>query len=138
PVGTYPQIFTNTANLEGALVADIRPAGGLFADEYFWDNVIDAEERTGGFDGAQCVLSSPYAGSVLLGALDCIEDAEDNIDLALERVPFDEVPGLNDNGTSVGEGLECLYSLDLEGGFADLVADLFLITDEADYNAALN
>ena len=31
----------------GTLVADIRPANGLFADSYFWDNVIDANTRDG-------------------------------------------------------------------------------------------
>lgn len=138
PVGTYPQVFADVANLEGTLVADITPANGLFADDYFWDNVIDANTRNGGFDGAQCVIAGPYAGSVLLSDLDCIEDADDNIDLAIERIPFDEVPGLNKNGTAVGEGLECIYDPDLTGGIVDLLADLFLFTDEANYNVALN
>jgi hypothetical protein len=59
PVGTYPQVYTDTANLAGTLVADIYPAGGLFADSYFWDNVIDANVRNGTFDS--CVVGSPYS-----------------------------------------------------------------------------
>jgi hypothetical protein len=137
-VGTYPQVFANTATLEGTLVARILPPGGLFADSYFWDNVIDATTRVGGFDGAQCVLDSPLEGSVLLSGLDCIEDDSGNIDLAISRVPFDEVAGLNQNGLSAAEGLECLYNTSLTGPFATLVADLFRITDEGDFNTAMN
>lgn len=137
PVGTYPQVYANQATLEGTLVADITPAGGLFFDDYFWDNVIDAHVRNGGFDGARCVLDGTYAGSLLVD-LDCIEDANANIDLALTRVAFDAVPGLNQNGIAVGSGLECIYDPTLTGGIADLLADLFLFTDPVNYNIALN
>ena len=64
PVGSYPQIFVNTANLDGELVADVTTASGLFADSYSWDNVIDANVRNGTFH--QCALGGPNAGSVLL------------------------------------------------------------------------
>jgi outer membrane autotransporter protein len=137
PVGTYPQVFANEANLTGTLVADITPAGGLFADDYFWDNVIDAEVRNGGFDGARCQIAGPFADSIFL-SLDCIEDTEGNIDLGLERTGFDDIPGLTDNGQSVGEGLECIYDETLTGGIADLLADLFLIENVEDYQAALD
>ena len=65
------------------------------------------------------------------------EDTENNIDIG-SRVPFDEIPGLTDNGQSVAEGLECIFDTDLTGGIADLFADLFLITDPADFQFALD
>ncbi|HYX46176.1 MAG TPA: hypothetical protein VE820_05080, partial [Sphingomicrobium sp.] len=55
--GTYPQIFADTANLGGTLVANIRPANGLF-DNASYDNVIDANTRNGTF--AKCALAGPY------------------------------------------------------------------------------
>ena len=79
PVGTYPQIFTDVADLDGTLVADITPAGGLFADNYFWDNVIDANTRNGEF--AACNIDGAYAGSLFLD-LTCIYDDDNNVDLA--------------------------------------------------------
>ena len=137
PVGTYPQVYAVNADLQGTLVADITPAGGLFFDDYFWDNVIDAKFRTGGFDGAQCQLGGAFSGSLLV-ELDCIEDGNANIDLALTRNAFDSVDGLNQNGASVGAGLECIYDPTLTGGMADLLADLFLFTDPVNFNTALN
>lgn len=137
PVGTYPQVYANVATLDGTLVADVTPAGGLFYDDYFWDNVIDAHVRNGGFDGAQCVLDGAYSGSLLV-SLDCIEDANANIDLALTRTPFNAVAGLNLNGAAVGSGLECIYDPTLTGGMATLLADLFTFTDPVAYNSALN
>ena len=137
PPGTYPQVFTDVANLDGTLVAAITPPGGLFEDEYFWDNVIDANTRNGGFDGARCVIDGIAPGSLFL-SLDCIEDADDNIDLAFERTAFDAIPGLTDNAQSVSEGLECIFDPSLTGGIADLLSDLFLITDVADYQDALD
>ena len=85
PVGSYPQVFTNTADITGAtLLARLTPKGGLFADSYFWDNVIDANTLTGKF--ATCAIDGPYAGSVLLGGLTCIYDDKNNVDLSLKRV----------------------------------------------------
>ena len=53
PVGTYPQVFVDTAYLDGTLVANIcAPGNGLF-DTTVYQNVIDANVRTGTFD--QCV-----------------------------------------------------------------------------------
>ncbi len=135
PVGTYPQIFTNTANLAGTLVADVTPAGGLFADSYTWENVIDATAPLNGtFD--QCVLDGAYAGSLLLD-FGCSYDAT-NVDLTLTRTAFNAVPGLNRNGIAVGTGLECIYDVGLTGGVASMLGDLFLFTDQANYNIALN
>jgi uncharacterized protein YhjY with autotransporter beta-barrel domain len=133
PAGSYPQIFANTANLAGTLVADI-PNTGLFADSYSWDNIIDANTLNGTFD--QCVVPG-YGGSLLLDVT-CSYDANANVDLAIDRVAFNEVAGLNGNGSAVGTGLECIYDVGVTGGLADMFGDLFLITDAANYNIALN
>jgi trimeric autotransporter adhesin len=135
PVGTYPQIFANTANLGGTLVADVMPANGLFADSYDWQNVIDANVRNGTFD--QCVLGGPFTNSLLL-KLSCSYDSNANVDLALTRVPFNSVAGLNANGTAVGSGLDSFFNVNLTGGPAHLFGDLFLFTDQSNFNIALN
>src|SRR5690606_38453139 len=46
----YPQIFANTADITGASL-EVRPssANGLYDDNYFYDNVIDANTLTGTF-----------------------------------------------------------------------------------------
>jgi trimeric autotransporter adhesin len=135
PVGSYPQVFADTANLDGTLVADVTTPNGLFANSYFWNNVIDANVRNGTFD--QCVVGGAYSGSLLLSAA-CTYDANANVDLTLTRTAFNAVAGLNANGVAVGSGLECIYDVGLTGGAADMFADLFLFTNAANYNAALN
>ena len=50
PIGTYPQVFVDTANLDGTIVANITaPANGLW-DNTTYQNVIDAVTRNGTFD----------------------------------------------------------------------------------------
>jgi hypothetical protein len=135
PIGTYPQVFVDTANLNGTIVANIAtPGNGLF-DTTIYENVIDAVTRNGTF--ATCTITGVPANSVLLDA-GCIYDSQANVDIGVTRIPFNEVPGLNQNGEQVGEGLECLYNVNLTGGFADMLADLFLFTDPVNYNIALN
>ena len=134
PVGTYPQVFVDNAFLDGTLVANISRRGRLF-DTTVYQNVIDANVRTGTFD--QCVIGGIPAASLLLD-FGCVYDSQNNVDLALTRTPFNEVPGLNQNGEQVGEGLECIFDVTLTGGIADMLSDLFLITDQANYNIALN
>ena len=58
PVGTYPQVFVDNAYLDGTLVAHLAP-GTLF-DTTVYQNVIDANVRTGTFD--QCVIGGIPAG----------------------------------------------------------------------------
>ena len=102
---------------------EITPAGGLFRTTMFYDNVIDANTRNGGFDGAQCVHRRRSLRDRCCSSLDCIEDADDNIDLAFERTPFDEIPGLTTTtARRSAEGLECIYDPSLTGGIADLLA----------------
>ena len=54
------------------------------------------------------------------------------------RTPFDQVAGLNANGVAVGTGLDSYFDVNLTGGAAKMFGDLFLITDAANYNVALN
>ena len=141
PVGSYAQIFADTANLAGTLVALITTPNGLFADSYSWQNVIDANALDGTFD--HCQLAGPYAGSLLL-TFGCNYDSGANVDLTLTRVAFDAVGGLNRNGKSVGSAIEALYDPELGGaaaataltvaanssttlgGAAQMIGDLFL------------
>jgi uncharacterized protein YhjY with autotransporter beta-barrel domain len=134
PVGSYPQIFADTANLDGTLAVEFTAPGGLIADSYSYDNVIDANVRSGQFD--QCVFGGAYEDSLLVG-IECSYDNQANVDLTIERVAFD-APALNRNGVAVGEGLECIYDVTLTGGIADMLADLFLFTDPVNYTIALN
>ena len=139
-VGTYPQVYADTVNLDGKLVADIFPAGGIFDDSYFWDNVIDANTRNGTF--ASCGLAAPYATTPLLSDLACTYDANNNVDLGLTRVAFNAVAGLTFNQNSVATGIECLYDDLGAAGLAatamdPVVADLFKF-NAADYAAALD
>jgi hypothetical protein len=123
PVGTYPQIFANTANIDGTLVGAITTPNGLFADSYFWDNVIDAVTLVGTFDS--CELGSPYAVSPLLD-FGCIYDANNNVDLGLDRVAFNAV-AVTENQIAVATGIENVYDVGLTGPFGDLAAELFTL-----------
>ncbi|HEX5237515.1 MAG TPA: hypothetical protein VFW39_03515, partial [Sphingomicrobium sp.] len=135
PVGSYPQVFADTANLGGTLVADITTPNRLFAGSYEWQNVIDANVLSGQFD--QCVLGGPFTGSLLL-KLSCTNDSNANVDLSLTRVPFDQVEGLNRNGLAVATGLDSFFNVNLTGGAANMFRDLFLFTDQGQFNTALN
>ena len=124
PIGSYPQIFANTANIDGNLVARITTPNGLFADSYFWNNVIDANTLNGTFDS--CALDGAYGNSPLLG-LACTYDATENVDLGLTRTPFDGVAGLTDNEEAVAAAIENVYGVGLTGPFGNLVAELFTL-----------
>jgi hypothetical protein len=133
--GSYQQIFANTANLAGTLAADFSTENGLLADSYSWDNVIQANAVSGTFD--QCRLAGRYAGSALLD-LTCSYGSDGNLDLALTRVAFNAVDGVNRNGTSVAGAIDSIYDSIPDGGLANLVGDLFAIDGAASYNKALN
>ena len=132
--GTYPQIFADTANLGGTLVANIASSNGLY-DTTTYDNVIDANVRNGTF--AQCTINGIPAGSLLLHSA-CVYDANANVDLAITRTAFDKVAGLNANGVAVGTGLDSYFNVNATGSAADMFGDLFLITDAGNFNVALN
>ncbi|MEO8175503.1 MAG: autotransporter outer membrane beta-barrel domain-containing protein, partial [Sphingomicrobium sp.] len=135
PVGTYPQIFTDTADItDGNLLVRPSTANGLFADNYFYDNVIDSNALTGTFD--TCGLDGTYSDSAFL-TLTCIYDASDNVDLGITRTPFNGIPGLTHNQQSTSDGLECIFDPTLTGGMADVLADLFTF-NATDYAEALD
>jgi uncharacterized protein with beta-barrel porin domain len=133
--GSYSQIYADTANLAGTLIADVTPANGLFADSYSWQNVIDANALTGKFD--RCALGGAYAGSLLID-FSCSYDGNGNVDLALTRTAFNAVAGLNANGLAVGTSLEGIYNVGVTGGARTMFGDLFLISEAAKYDIALN
>ena len=136
PAGTYTQLFANTAILDGTLEVRFSPTGRTSANSYFWDNVIDADSRTGTFDN--CVIGGAYGRSVLLGKLTCVYDDANNVDLSLARVAFDKVHGMGRNAITVGAYLERIHGSATTGGTANLLADLFLIDDEKKYDQALS
>ena len=126
PIGTYPQVFVNTANLDGTIVANIAaPANGLW-DNTTYQNVIDATTRNGTFD--TCTINGIPTGSLLISA-GCIYDNANNVDIGVIRAPFKSPGGLNQNGTSVATGLDSYFDVTLTGGAANMFADIFLITD---------
>ena len=98
-----------TSPLGGTLVANVTPAEGIFADTYSWQNVIDANARTGRFDS--CELGGGYAHSALL-KLTCSYDFNANVDLALDRVAFNGVSGLTGNELRRWRGPGSVYRED--------------------------
>jgi hypothetical protein len=131
--GTYSQIFAKNASIAGKLVANLKFAGGLFANNYFWDNVIDANSLSGSFDSC----SASGTGSFLL-TFKCINDNAGNVDLSLSRTAFNAVPGLTRNEMSAAGGIDALYKPTLTGPFAALVGQLFNASNATSYAAALN
>ena len=131
--GSHSQIFTRSATLGGSLVLDIGTPSGLFEDHYSWDNLIDADERTGEFEGCGDVAS----GSPLL-KVTCTYDGGANVDVELTRIAFDAVGGLNRNGQSVAAGLEATYDPAHPDRRAPAYAALFRVDGSAAYNDALN
>ena len=115
-------------------MANISSPNGLY-DTTTYDNVIDANVRNGEFD--QCLINGIPTGSLLLH-FGCVYDADNNVDLALTRKPFDQIAGLNANGVADGTGLDSYFNVNLTGGAATMFADLFLISDAANFDVALN
>jgi len=148
-VGSYVQVYADTANLDGTLVANVTPQDGKFADSTSWQNVIDANTLSGKFTA--CALGGGYADSVLL-KLSCSYDSNANVDLSLTRVAFNAVAGLTANEAAVGGGIESAYqgggagaatvqsaasAATGSGPFGALAGTLFQL-NAADYALALN
>ena len=66
--GTYPQVFVDTANLAGTLVANISAPNGLFETSTY-ENVIDAVTRNGTFD--TCLINGIPA--IVGNSMDCMK-----------------------------------------------------------------
>jgi outer membrane protein OmpA-like peptidoglycan-associated protein len=129
----YPTITADTAALAGAnLRLVMNTPNGLYANAYLFNDVIDANTRTGTF--ASVVTNT---GSVLLTPA-AVYDAGNNVDLTLTRVAFGAVPGLTGNQTAVGNAIEAVYSPTQTGAYGTLLANLFLINNTGTYADALN
>jgi trimeric autotransporter adhesin len=134
--GTYSQVFADTANLGGTLEAQYLP--GFYGDKSFYDNIIEAGDRNGTtFDAVE-------DNSLLLKTQEIYQG--DNVDLTVTRTPFDQIKGLSKNQDSAAGGIENIYGKLPGAGvdpattnpFAQLVANLFLISDKQDYAALLD
>ncbi|WP_310023388.1 hypothetical protein, partial [Croceicoccus sp. BE223] len=128
--GDYPQIFANTADITGSSLV-VRPSSenGLYADTYDFQDIIDANELTGTF--------ASVTSDNLFFTPTATYDAFENVDLALNRIAFDAIPGLTVNQTNTGAGIENVYSPALTGPFGDLVSELFTL-DADEYADALD
>ena len=98
-VGDYPQIFADTANLDGTLRAAYLP--GLYGDTLYYDDIIDANTLVGTF-------ATVEDNSALLDTT-AVYDGFDNVDLDVTRVAFDAVPGQSQNQKAVGGAIEDVY-----------------------------
>ncbi len=127
----YPYINANTANLAGRLMVQLATPNGLYANAYNFQDIIDANTRTGTFSS---VVTN--TGSVLLTPA-AIYDSANNVDLTVTRVAFGAVPGLTFNQKATGDGIEAVYSPTQTGPYGTLLANLFLQT-AATYPAALD
>jgi uncharacterized protein with beta-barrel porin domain len=130
---SYPRITANTATLTGAnLVLQLNTANGLYANQYTFNDVIDAQTRNGQFASV-----TTNTGSVLLAPA-AVYDANANVDITLTRVAFDAVAGLTPNQAAVGGALQSVYTPTQDGDYGKLLANLFLINDPASYGEAMN
>ena len=129
PEAAYPQIVADVANLDGTLL--VRSGSNLYGDSYLFEDVIDANVRNGQFD------SCGIDGNPALLELNCVYDAQGNVDLGLERIAFNAVDGLTRNQGAVGSGIEALYDVNLAGPFAEMIASLFTF-DDGEYRSALD
>ncbi|MXO67218.1 autotransporter outer membrane beta-barrel domain-containing protein, partial [Altericroceibacterium endophyticum] len=131
PDDAYPMVVTNTADItDGILEVRVASANGLLDDNYSYDNVITSDELTGTF-----------ADVVSLGVftdVEAIYDDENNVDLNVDRVSFDDARfNLTTNGAAVGGNLEGMYDFDGNGDMDELYQALFAIGDADQYaNAA--
>jgi uncharacterized protein with beta-barrel porin domain len=126
-----------SANLGGSLT--IIPFAGLYTDTSY--AIVSAHAATLGCPG--CGIFGTWTSisdpSVLL-AFTVSNGGSVFVDqkiLNVDRIAFDEVPGLTPNEVQVGHGIELTYSTALTGDYADLVAKLFQIGSEAQYADAL-
>jgi len=130
---SYPRITANTATLTGAnLVLQLNTPNGLYDNLYTFNDVIDAQTRTGQFGSV-----TTNTGSVLLNPV-AVYDANANVDITLTRVAFDAVAGLTPNQAAVGGALQAVYSPTQGGDYGKLLTNLFLINDAAVYGDAMN
>jgi outer membrane autotransporter protein len=127
--GAYPTITGNVANLRGKLAAHYQ-TGVLFDDKVIYDNVIVAGTRNGEFEKV-------VDNSILLKTIAIYND-DQNVDLKVKRVAFDDVSGLTKNQKAAASGIEKVYDdLPSSGPFSNIVKDLFSLSG-AEYAAAMD
>lgn len=127
PGAGHGQVFANSASLDGTLEIRALSANGLFKDILLQD-VIVAETLTGEFDTVELL----GAGALLSAQADY---GEGNVDVRIERTAFGQLGGETANQAAVGAGIEAVYDTDLEGPFAELLAEFFTFDEAGVYNA---
>ena len=145
----YQQIVANSADVTGG-VLEVRPSSsnGLYADSYYYNNVISVADGAGTGTFASSTTNNIFLDiapiyTTATGANDdgdwgSVGDGADNIDLGITRTPFgDSSFGLTPNQNAAADGIEDVYSPTLTGPFADMLAEIFT-QDLTEYKASLS
>ena len=110
PIGTYPQIFANTANIDGNLVASSRPRMGCSRTAI--SGTMSSTRQHPQRHVRQLLDRRRRTTSRHCSTSDCVYDALTIVDLGLERIAFNALAGLTDNQLAVADGpRECLRRL---------------------------
>lgn len=118
--GAYAQVIAGTANVDGGNLVALYH-NDLYADRTVYDNVIAADALTGSV--------SVEDNSPLL-ITKAVNDGDNNIDLLVKRVAFNDVAGLTSNQKAVGGAIEKVYNkLDGKSDFSRMVANMFTLDD---------
>ena len=147
PYASYPQVFTNSADITGG-VLEIRPSSGvndsgLYDDSYVLNDVIVSTTPIKGDLAAvntRSVLLTGAAHKDKLNGPTQVAGANDTLDVQITRVAFDAVAGLDRNETSVASAIEGTYDPTLStapGSYGSVLADLFKFDDATQYAGAL-
>ncbi|MXO65515.1 autotransporter domain-containing protein, partial [Altericroceibacterium endophyticum] len=128
----YPQVVADTADItDGVLEVRVADPDSLLANSYSYDNIIDANTLTGTF--ADVVTPNLFLDAT------AVYDTDDNVDLTVARVAFDDSGfALGTNPASVAGGLETIYDPTGNGDMDDLYIALFGVDNVADYSDALS
>ena len=91
----YPQIFANTANIDGSLEVRVNNeavAGPLlYDDEVVWEQVIEADTLNGTFD--ELIFDAP-GPLINIEIVYPPEAGPANVDLRMTRTPFGDLGGV--------------------------------------------
>ena len=136
--GSYSQVFANTASLSGTVQA--LYLAGFYANNTTYQHVVEAGTLTGGF-------ASVTDNSILLNTTaDVHAGSPGFVNLNVTRTAFGAVPGLTQNQSAAGGGIEAVYSKlpgpgvdpSTTNAFDQLVSKLFTIDNAADYATVLD
>jgi len=127
--GDYSQLFAREANIDGKFVA--LYGAGFYGDSMVYEDIIDAEVLNT-VDPVQG-FAEVDDNSALLNT-QAVVDENDNIDLNVQRVAFNEVDGLTRNQRAAGGAIEDVYDrINPDSDFGRLVGSMFTL-DDGDYN----